>query len=400
MIAVLFSSMSNAMMRFMPKEQLIKRSKYIVVARVQSVCDTERKKRWRGVEANIVKNELQVVEMIKGTWALEKPLILYTFKFDGWMEDNVELPPVSSNVLLFLKQNDKGELKPVNGIQGVWEIDSDGKSNYGTLKEIQEIVKKQGGEIEKRCSSKTFISLLEMAETQTQAGHYNKALEAYRKAYRICPMKDLEEQMAWLLGEVGKEDEFAGELTADIDHDNRLEMLKWSKFASDAYTDYYQLILIDDDGQVMWSGPKEKSKSNPLIFIASDFGISTPEIFADIDLDGYTELLAPELQSDVSPTFYKRLRWKENRFEILPSKALMCSEADPKHFKWVDNQSGEGTWISEMSQKQPNTNGLVKVSIIRNNSKTCSRMGIALVRFDKYGATVVQWIKTIFCEGG
>jgi len=65
----------------------------------------------------------------------------------------------------------------------------------------------------------------------------------------------------------------------------------------------------------------------------------------------------------------------------------------------VDNESGKGTWISEMSQNQSHSNGLVKVSIIRNNSKTCSRMGTALVRFSKDGATVVKWVKTIFCDG-
>ena len=193
-------------MQFMPKEQLVATSEYIVIAKMQDISDAGETAQWRATEAKIIKNKLKVVESIKGSLAPEKPLILYTFKFDGWMEDNVELPPVSSNVLLFLKRDEKGELKPANGIQGVWEIDSAGKSNYGTLKEIQEIVKNQGDKIKKSCSSKTFISLLEMAETQTQLGHYSKALEAYRKAYGICPMRDLEEQMAWLLGEVSVED--------------------------------------------------------------------------------------------------------------------------------------------------------------------------------------------------
>jgi len=32
-----------------------------------------------------------------------------------------------------------------------------------------------------------------------------EALDAFRKAYCICPMRELEEQMAWLLGEVGSD---------------------------------------------------------------------------------------------------------------------------------------------------------------------------------------------------
>jgi hypothetical protein len=45
-------------------------------------------------------------------------------------------------------------------------------------------------------------------EIQTEAGHYKEALEAYKKAYGICLMKDLEEQMAWLMGEIGDEIEY------------------------------------------------------------------------------------------------------------------------------------------------------------------------------------------------
>ncbi len=206
MIAVLFSSMSNAMMHFMPKEQLIERSEYIVVAKVQTVSVTDKMMRWGEVTARVVKNELQVVEMIKGTLALEKPFVLNTFKFDGWMEDNVELPSKGSTVLLFLKKNEKGELKPVGSIQGIWYMKNGEFIRIGsgtTLEKIREMVQKQANS----CKSEAFTSLVDTAEIQTQAGHYREALEAYRKAYRVCPMRDLEEQMAWLMGEVGDDNE-------------------------------------------------------------------------------------------------------------------------------------------------------------------------------------------------
>ena len=203
MIAVLFSNISNAMMYFMPKEQLIKRSEYIVVAKVQTVIVTNKMMRWGDVTARVVENELQVVEMIKGSLSLEKPFVLNTFKYDGWMEDNVKLPSKGSVVLLFLKKNKKGELEPVGGIQGVWYMDNGKFIRIGrntTLKQIREMVQDQVDS----CSSQSFISLLDTVEIQTQAGHYREALEASRKAYRICPMRDLEEMMAWLMGEVGE----------------------------------------------------------------------------------------------------------------------------------------------------------------------------------------------------
>ena len=107
--------------------------------------------------------------------------------------------------MLFLKKNEKGELKPVNGIQGVWLMhkgEPTGAGSGTTLKQIREMVQKQ----EDSCKSEVFTFLLDAAEIQTQAGHYKEALDAYRKAYSICPMRDLEEQMAWLMGEVGDED--------------------------------------------------------------------------------------------------------------------------------------------------------------------------------------------------
>ena len=191
----------EAMMYFMPKEQLVEASEYIVVAKVQTVSNTDRVMRWREVTAKVVKNELQVIEMIKGSLSLEKPFVLYTFEYNGEMEDNVELSSKGSIVLLFLEKDEKGELKPVNGIQGVWPMNNDKFAGIGsgtTLKQIREMAQSQTNS----CKSEAFSSLLDMAKTQTLASHYREALEAFRKAYRICPMKDLEEQMAWLMGKI------------------------------------------------------------------------------------------------------------------------------------------------------------------------------------------------------
>ncbi len=196
---VFLMQITEAYTQFISHEQLAKTSEYIVVAKVQTVSDTGKTMRWSKMTAKVVKNELQVIELIKGSLSLKKPFVLNTFKFDGWMEDNVVLPYKGSEVLLFLKRDKKGELKPVNGIQGVWKIDSNGKPTYGTMKEIREIAKKQ----KNSCSSEAFVFLADTAEIQTEVGNYREALDSYRKAYRICPMKDLEEQMSWLMGEIG-----------------------------------------------------------------------------------------------------------------------------------------------------------------------------------------------------
>jgi protease II len=44
--------------------------------------------------------------------------------------------------------------------------------------------------------------LFDKATVQIEAGNYKKALELYRQGYALCPMKDVEEMMVWLMGEV------------------------------------------------------------------------------------------------------------------------------------------------------------------------------------------------------
>ena len=55
---------------------------------------------------------------------------------------------------------------------------------------------------ESNCSSEKFKTLLDKADAKTQIAHFDEAMELYRQAYNICPMKDIEEQMAWLLTKI------------------------------------------------------------------------------------------------------------------------------------------------------------------------------------------------------
>ena len=205
-IVFFLTQIVEAKIRFMPREQLVATAEYIVLAKVQDVSDSGETKQWRSVSARVINNKLLIIESIKGSLLPSNSFNLNTLKYNEWMEDNVELPSKGSKVFLFLKKSEKGELKPVNGIQGVWPMYDEKLTGVGhgtTLEQIREMVQKEVN----TCKSEAFTSLVDTAEIQTEAGYYKEALEAYRKAYGICPMKDLEEQMAWLMGEVGDEDE-------------------------------------------------------------------------------------------------------------------------------------------------------------------------------------------------
>lgn len=181
-----------------------------------------------------------------------------------------------------------------------------------------------------------------------------------------------------------------GKLRADIDRDGKEETVAWKKFASVDLGDYYQLLVIDDDGSLLWEGPKKQDYEDPLVFFYLDYGRSLPQLLMDVDQDGFVELLAPMAQSDVSPTYFRKLRWRGSYFEPLLSNALMQSASQPRHFDWKTTQKSYGTWISKLT---PYGNGLVKANVMKYRKNGGVRMGTALIKFDRRGATVDRWLK-------
>jgi len=191
------------------------------------------------------------------------------------------------------------------------------------------------------------------------------------------------------------EDTENGKLTADIDSDGRLEMILWRKFGTTELGDYYRLWVIDDDGKILWKGPKEKDEGNPYVFSSLDIGVSLPQLLADIDNDGYVELLAPELQSDVRPTYYRKLRWKGTYFEQLPSYALMMKSATSDQLVWKKTNDLYVVWVSRIDYKSAYKNGLVKVNIMEMINDSTVRTGVALIRFVPQGAIIKRWLEPL-----
>ena len=188
-----------------------------------------------------------------------------------------------------------------------------------------------------------------------------------------------------------------GKLRADIDRDGKNETVAWKKFASVDLGDYYQLFVIDDDGSLLWEGPKKQDYEDPLVFFYLDFGLSLPQLLMDVDQDGFMELLAPMAQSDVSPTYFRKIRWRGSYFEPLLSSALMQSASQPKHFGWKTTLKSYGTWISKLA---PYGNGLVKANVMKYKKNESVRTGTALIKFDRKGATVERWLKHMHGANG
>jgi hypothetical protein len=183
-----------------------------------------------------------------------------------------------------------------------------------------------------------------------------------------------------------------GRLEGDIDKDGEAETIAWKKFLTADLGDYYQLLVFDDDGSLLWEGPKEKEKESPYIYSSLDIGVSLPELLIDIDNDGYTELLAPELQSDVSPVYYRKLRWRGSYFEPLLSNALMLSPQEPSRFVWKRTSQPYGTWVSKLA---PYGDGLVKADVTVYRKDQSVGSGVVVLQFDREGASVYKWIEPL-----
>jgi len=185
----------------------------------------------------------------------------------------------------------------------------------------------------------------------------------------------------------------AKKLTADIDRDGKAESVQWRKFATTDMGAYYQLQVIDHNGAVLWIGPRDTKGNNPFVFSSTHTGVSFPELLFDIDGDGYIDLLAPEPQSDVSPTYYRKLKWRGGTFEYVYSRPLMMIAPGSDKFVWGTGQHSYGTWVSKF--KRVSERGLVEVDIIHIDQDGGWGSGSALLRFTPGGADVYRWIKPL-----
>jgi hypothetical protein len=151
-------------------------------------------------------------------------------------------------------------------------------------------------------------------------------------------------------------------LAADLDRDGRAEQITWEKFATtEDDGDFYRVLVTDNDGSLLWESPSLTDTENPLVFGSWHFGISLPELAADIDGDGAIELVAPAPQSDVSPTSFRTLRWQGGRFVVAHMGILLETPRGSGQYPWSQTDQWQGAWISSFEGINPDGSLLVAV---------------------------------------
>ena len=177
----------------------------------------------------------------------------------------------------------------------------------------------------------------------------------------------------------------------DVNGDGAMEKIVTRKFASRPEGDYYYLSVLDDQGKLIWTGPKVTETENKLVFGNWDFGVSLPELLMDLDADGAFELIAPAPVSDVSPVSFRVLRWNKDGFEPVRTARLLEAPRDSGMYPWSDSDDFMGRWIS--SFKKVAGGVLIEVEITDYREGETMRAGSALVKPIESGFKVEKWLK-------
>ena len=202
--------------------------------------------------------------------------------------------------------------------------------------------------------------------------------------------KDAQKEYEPYLGDIPLENR----LKVDINCDGKKEIIVWKKFAHDNRGNYYQLMIFDFGGTLLWEGPKEKNINNRLIFGDWDIGTSFPQVLADVDGDCQLELLAPIASSELSPQYFKRLKWDKDMMVALEDAILMHSKSNSKEYIWVENYKGNGLntgWVMNLyPTKHINEAEADTVYMDRYGNATFNKV---LLEFNPKGASVKRVIK-------
>jgi len=185
-------------------------------------------------------------------------------------------------------------------------------------------------------------------------------------------------------------------LRADLDNDGRMEKVVWRRFAKSDLGDYYQLFVYDDNGALLWRGPRTKNEESPYFVASLDYGVSIPELLMDIDDDYRVELMIPAPQSDVSTTWYHRLKWVGRSFEPMPNAVLELHFGTHNDWvQWTTHPHQPYTYWASDLRKMPN--GTIKAQITGYpiDNPTQPVTGVALIRPAPFGGAVYRWIQPI-----
>ena len=188
-------------------------------------------------------------------------------------------------------------------------------------------------------------------------------------------------------------------LRADLDGDGVPEQISRRKLgADDQLGTFYQLLVKNAQGAVLWKSPEVLNAEHPLAFGEWDFGISMPQFVADVDQDGKVELIVPAPQSDVSPTTFRMFRWNGSAFAPLQSKSLTGKAQKGAAFRWTERPASSSYWVDKWIGTSAEGGWVVKLVTMPENGPLKTAIAVLATKGD--GFELMRWIETPEALGG
>ncbi|MBI3039790.1 hypothetical protein HYY75_12225 [bacterium] len=146
-IFLLTANWSGAMIETMKLPELVQKSDFIFLAKVEQIQEMAKDEN----QVSTVKNVLSLEKALKGNWDKKEPLVIMTqqvksFGEMGSIEDQVEFPPKGFRIIVFLKKASDGNLEVVNSLQGLWPLHDSQPIGMGqgiTIKQLEDVIAKQ-----------------------------------------------------------------------------------------------------------------------------------------------------------------------------------------------------------------------------------------------------------------
>jgi hypothetical protein len=183
--------------------------------------------------------------------------------------------------------------------------------------------------------------------------------------------------------------DFKKAFSINLDSDNQKEVVGVKKILQNNSDNLYSLIVVDDDGCILWQSSENIDENNKFIFGEWDYGISLPQFVGDIDGDNKIELIAPAPMSDLSPTYFKIYKWENNKFKYIDSKILVLNKKN-NSLQWVSKVNYKNNfWVGDILERVNITKARVELTGEVNGDFKAIE---AIIEFNKNGAKVIKWL--------
>ena len=158
------------------------------------------------------------------------------------------------------------------------------------------------------------------------------------------------------------------------------------KVVPEEYEWYGSLIFFDQKGNKLIAGSKKEN--SPATIAGTNYGSSHVVVIADIDKDGYTEVMIQEIQSDVRPQTFRVLKWKEGKlYRTKTGKLIKDSDGI---FKWSKSEDGNVSWLSNIKET---TDGKLYSDFVGYDGQSYSR-GLVEITPVEGGYKIVKTLKS------